>query len=74
MIKQFIWSFIWVCLEAAFQRLQAACLCWSGVEDSPSNSKSKSSVLGSELAAQSCESLVRALRLLNDSVACSQLL
>ncbi|CAK9055620.1 U-box domain-containing protein 12 [Durusdinium trenchii] len=35
--------------------------------DSPSNSKSKSSVLGSELAAQSCESLVRALRLLNDS-------
>ncbi|CAK8991917.1 unnamed protein product [Durusdinium trenchii] len=53
--------------QAAFQRLQAACLCWSGVEDSPSNSKSKSSVLGSELAAQSCESLVRALRLLNDS-------
>ena len=50
--------------EVALQRLQAAFVCWSEAE----TSSPKESRRDGDLAAQSCEGLVRALRLLKSSV------
>ena len=58
--------------EATLQRLQAAFVRWSGAsgaEPSSPTSAERESNLPGELAAQSCECLVRALRLVSNSAA-----